>query len=942
MQKQTKPLQDEDTHLSKVVFFVSSLHKKKSLLSRIKIGALLVIFSLATTISFSSPIHAKPYAEEDISTRAMAYESVLILRQCLANNSIHTKNTKSNLSDESPLETGTGRMYVSWDPAVVKYHPTLKEDNEGACGEGKGATRGALKRLGINEVEFICQIGGKRTYYDQDTKKTTTTDCLEGSGSLRASNITEAQINEAVKKLTKFTGFDPANPGDAVRYQRSFNILKNGCFGGSAITKEIYEKEPEGKRWSISVYPEGKEYYRGEPGGGSNHNQKPRGANGDEKGEVNCIEYWNRTNTYFSAYVAYKNNLTPEERDAEEKKENISPEAGDDGQTSCRIEGVGWIICPVLNFLGGVTDAAYGGVKELLKTPAMVTTAGSSTEGVYIAWQTMRSVANVAFVIAFLIIIFSQLTSAGVSNYGIKRMLPRLIVAAILVNVSFFICAIGVDLSNIIGSNIVNLFDGIAKSMPTPQWKDTGDFGGSATGEGWLGIIGIIIAGGAVAITTVYIGLAALLPFLLAAILAILTVFIVLTLRQALIILLIVISPLAFVAYLLPNTESWFNRWRKLFTTLLLMFPIIGIIFGASALASQVIMGSSDNIFVQLSGAAIAIIPLALTPVVMKTAGGVLGRVGAFVNNPNKGPFDRMRKRADNFREHRQNIRAGNALTGNKRVFGAGQFKRASRRNLRNQASSSYAEVGENAFTLTDNTAAALAGTAATNQLATSALKSTQSAAIASGVANGNIDLGAAMGGAAAGVAGTAINSTVAKAIADEISSAKLSAKFAPGALGEMANAYKEAVRSGDSIKARAMQDMLMSSGGPGMSAWRGAVSDMEKDASSGMSNEMSNTLRNHAMQSNPGLKGADAAAAKWATTNANDTSKKTSLDDIKTDRATWDGLSNEELMAQKKDAINDAVNSGAITSDRAKSMEASESFNKMAEDIKAEIRKRM
>ncbi|UTX51364.1 hypothetical protein KI440_00125 [Candidatus Saccharibacteria bacterium TM7i] len=594
----------------------------------------------------------------------MAYESVLILRQCLANNSIHTKNTKSNLSDESPLETGTGRMYVSWDPAVVKYHPTLKEDNEGACGEGKGATRGALKRLGINEVEFICQLGGKRTYYDRDSQKTTTTDCLEGSGNVTASNITDKQINEAVKKLTKFTGFDPANPGDAVRYQRSFNILKNGCFGGSSITKEIYDKEPKGKRWSINVYPDGKEYYRGEPGGGSNHNQKPRGANGDEKGEVNCIEYWNRTNTYFSAYVAYKNNLSPEERAAEEAKENISPEAGDDGQTSCRIEGVGWIICPVLNFLGGVTDAAYGGVKELLKTPAMVTTAGSSTEGVYIAWQTMRSVANVAFVIAFLIIIFSQLTSAGVSNYGIKRMLPRLIVAAILVNVSFFICAIGVDLSNIIGSNIVNLFDGIAKSMPTPQWKDTGDFGGSATGEGWLGIIGIIIAGGAIAITTVYIGLAALLPFLLAAILAILTVFIVLTLRQALIILLIVISPLAFVAYLLPNTESWFNRWRKLFTTLLLMFPIIGIIFGASALASQVIMSSSDNIFVQLSGAAIAIIPLALTPVVMKTAGGVLGRVGAFVNNPNKGPFDRMRKGAESLRKDRQNIRNMRALNG--------------------------------------------------------------------------------------------------------------------------------------------------------------------------------------------------------------------------------------------------------------------------------------
>ena len=51
----------------------------------------------------------------------------------------------------------------------------------------------------------------------------------------------------------------------------------------------------------------------------------------------------------------------------------------------------------------------------------------------------------------FLAIIISQLTGFGISNYGIKKMLPRLIIAAILVNLSIYICQIAVDLSNILG-----------------------------------------------------------------------------------------------------------------------------------------------------------------------------------------------------------------------------------------------------------------------------------------------------------------------------------------------------------------------------------------------------------------------------------------------------------------------------------------------------------
>jgi hypothetical protein len=75
---------------------------------------------------------------------------------------------------------------------------------------------------------------------------------------------------------------------------------------------------------------------------------------------------------------------------------------------------------------------------------------------------------------------------------------------------------------------------------------------------------------------------------------------------------------------------------------------------------------SSDtaSFAVQVMGALVAIIPLFITPVVMKTAGGLLNRFGGVVNNPNKGPFDRMRKGADNVRKreiNRMNNRAMNS-----------------------------------------------------------------------------------------------------------------------------------------------------------------------------------------------------------------------------------------------------------------------------------------
>lgn len=273
--------------------------------------------------------------------------------------------------------------------------------------------------------------------------------------------------------------------------------------------------------------------------------------------------------------------------------------------SSCVVDGVGWIVCAVAVFLAEVTDEIYGLIESMLVVPAVNTDTSDGTNGMYNAWSIMRTFANVAFVIAFMIIIYSQLTSTGITNYGVKKLLPRIIIAAILVNLSFYIAAAAVDVSNILGAGLYQLLSSVKNSMNI------------GISENWGNIIAALLAGQAIAISggVMVVGAAALavfagasagsagimavlfmaLPILLGAVLAVLVVLLLLVARQALVVILIIVSPLAFVAYLLPNTEKLFKQWRQMLMTMLTMYPIISIIFGGAQIAGLAILSTAEN-----------------------------------------------------------------------------------------------------------------------------------------------------------------------------------------------------------------------------------------------------------------------------------------------------------------------------------------------------------
>ena len=133
---------------------------------------------------------------------------------------------------------------------------------------------------------------------------------------------------------------------------------------------------------------------------------------------------------------------TPVENPDEEEEEETPQDESDSSTCYDQVGGIGWLVCPGTSFLANVIDGAYDILETLIKVDPISTDEKSP---IRVVWQYLRNITNVVFIIFLLVVIYSQLTGFGINNYGIKKVLPRIIVSAILVNLSFVICILAVD-----------------------------------------------------------------------------------------------------------------------------------------------------------------------------------------------------------------------------------------------------------------------------------------------------------------------------------------------------------------------------------------------------------------------------------------------------------------------------------------------------------------
>lgn len=539
---------------------------------------------------------------------------------------------------------------------------------------------------------------------------------------------------------------------------------------------------------------------------------------------------------------------------------------------------LGYFICPAINVAISFADGAWSIFEFLLINNPLD---GSGTY--YDSWTKVRDIANAILVVIFLGIVISQVSNIGISNYGIKKMLPRLVIVAVAINISYYLMQVIVDIANITGKSIDSIFSGFES------------YSGLKAANGWsvlfdsillsatvAGSVGVTLAAGAV------LGWPAIILFLgamiIPAIIGIIAGLLALQVRSMLIPILAIFSPVALVAWVLPNTQKLFDKWKSMFTGLVFLYPLASIYYGGLKFAASITLGSGESSSIQrlmalaalfIGTFMVAVIAIKSNSIMGKIVGGIGGfanklgvsRLGGFVSNTASGM---MSSRRAEF--------LSKGIGGRKNPFTIGAHKAMKRFNdnkkLRQIDQANYEAYADKGF----------------------------KESLASGKYDSRLRSLELPGSKAR------IQEMTHSLISTEVKNAQIS--FGNASIQELKSALSDAIKNGDDVKARAAQNILLSSRGPGgIDAHNQAISESE----SYMSKDMGAKLRSNIQESNSSVFDKDPGLLKWA-------SGQESEMRAAHDAAAIESISLDKFTGMTKSSQLDRINGGGISSDQATS----------------------
>lgn len=420
----------------------------------------------------------------------------------------------------------------------------------------------------------------------------------------------------ALDSIPKYT------PSNAVKYAAYRDAIEKYCLNDPAFTEaengdKFWSKVGDDGNWvTVRGYPNYKD---------NNPNVEIRPMYGET---MTCAEATQKASELADAYTKAVNEYLekhPEEREKQKKEEEERSENQKGDECASELHGFGSIICSGQNLFVTITQVLFNTVAKILESQAELT----KEDAVRQQWGNLLNVANAILIIAFLVVIYSTATSTGgLSNYDVKKLLPRIIIFAMAINLSYYICMALVDLSNILGHGIFGLFLG-GKAGDAPQLVDRA----KETAQ--------VISPGVEVITTVAI--VAILIFLVGPpiIIALLTILFALVVRGMALMILVIISPVAIASYLFNSQglNKGFTMWRDNYIKLLLVYPLFMLVWAGSRVVSSLNPNSPDAalaIFgllmevICLVAPAMSILPL------FKMSGDIMGKATIAAQN-NRG-----------------------------------------------------------------------------------------------------------------------------------------------------------------------------------------------------------------------------------------------------------------------------------------------------------------
>ena len=375
----------------------------------------------------------------------------------------------------------------------------------------------------------------------------------------------------ALDSIPKYT------PSNAVKYAAYRDAIEKYCLNDPAFTEaengdKFWSKVGDDGNWvTVRGYPNYKD---------NNPNVEIRPMYGET---MTCAEATQKASELADAYTKAVNEYLekhPEEREKQKKEEEERSENQKGDECASELHGFGSIICSGQNLFVTITQVLFNTVAKILESQAELT----KEDAVRQQWGNLLNVANAILIIAFLVVIYSTATSTGgLSNYDVNKLLPRIIIFAMAINLSYYICMALVDLSNILGHGIFGLFLG-GKAGDAPQLVDRA----KETAQ--------VISPGVEVITTVAI--VAILIFLVGPpiIIALLTILFALVVRGMALMILVIISPVAIASYLFNSQglSKGFTMWRDNYIKLLLVYPLFMLVWAGSRVVSSLNPNSPD------------------------------------------------------------------------------------------------------------------------------------------------------------------------------------------------------------------------------------------------------------------------------------------------------------------------------------------------------------
>lgn len=241
---------------------------------------------------------------------------------------------------------------------------------------------------------------------------------------------------------------------------------------------------------------------------------------------------------------------------------------------------MGWIVYGIVWALGHLLTLMMNVLvwiaqwSNFINAPAVVS-----------GWKIVRDICNMFFVVIMLIIAFA--TILRVKDYTYEKLLPKLIIMAILINFSKMICGLLTDVSQVVMLTFVNSFKDVGgTNLTNILGLDTLMAIDGKGGDSEADNITAWSIMGSYVLALVYV---------IIALITIVTMVVMLAVRIVMIWIYVVLSPLAYLLGAFPAGKKYASEWWKEFTKNLIVGPVLAFFIWLSfaALGTQDAVSSS-------------------------------------------------------------------------------------------------------------------------------------------------------------------------------------------------------------------------------------------------------------------------------------------------------------------------------------------------------------